>query len=137
VVTFPEEDRVGPRGTVGEALSVRANVEIGTQRTLDADRRRGNAGHAQRRRHRRHCEYRFPARLHKSVVHFYSHRVLAVVPPDLRHRRHVLYWAYYVSPVTGMLAACCEKVGETLPRIYPTGRVLVEESGTVISLDVG
>ncbi len=31
-----------------------------------------------------------------------------------------------------MLAVCCEKVGEMSLRIYLTGRVLVEESGTVV-----
>ena len=31
-----------------------------------------------------------------------------------------------------VLAACCEKVGETPLRIYLTGRMLVKESSTVI-----
>jgi SARP family transcriptional regulator, regulator of embCAB operon len=39
---------------------------------------------------------------------------------------------YYATPVAKVLAACCEKVGERPLRIYLTGRVLVEESGTVL-----
>jgi SARP family transcriptional regulator, regulator of embCAB operon len=39
---------------------------------------------------------------------------------------------YYGTSVARLLFACCDEVGELPLRIYLTGRVLVEESGTVL-----